>query len=219
MRWPVKEVYITQYFGVNRDKYQKFGLIGHNGIDLRASKDTPVFAAIDGKIKLYEDTDGYGKHIKQRNSDFEVVYAHLNAFAYQGSKFIKAGELLGWSGNTGFSSGPHTHFGVRALGLFGRVKNYNNGFKGWLNPSFFLEGMTQKEKILQKIYKCFRLKHLADKTALIFLPQRHGEVYLIKGDKRIKVKGQQKLIEALLALHAVGVSNKDADMIPDGGKL
>jgi len=219
MRWPLKEIYITQYFGARPEVYKKFGLAGHNGLDFRAKIGTPVYASISGKIKNITDKNGYGKHVKQQNENFQLCYAHLDSFTRDDGCFVPAGELIGWSGNTGFSSGPHVHFGVRELGLFGRIKNYNNGYKGWINPYMFLSDMTQKEKILKKIFDTFRLKHLKDVTALIFLPHRNGRVYLLKGDKKIRVKGTDKLVEALLALHAVGISNKDADLIPDGGTL
>lgn len=219
MRWPLKEICITQFFGARPEVYKQFGLAGHNGLDFRAKIGTPVYASIDGKIKNIKSKTGYGNHIKQQNKDFQVCYGHLDSFACPNGSYMRAGELVGHSGNSGFSSGPHVHFGVRRLGLFGKVKNYNNGYKGWINPCIFLNAIEKEMNLIEKILKLFKSKHLQDSTALIFTPDRNGEVYLLKGNKKIKVKGTDKLVEALLALHAIGISNKDADLIPDGGNL
>lgn len=145
--WPLPTHIITQVFGVNKDVYSKFGMNGHNGIDFRAAIGTPVTAVADGKIQgTFSDPSGYGLYVRMVTKDnFELTYGHFSKFAPQlvAGTQVKAGDLLGYSGNTGFSTGPHLHFGVRKLDAKGNVLDYSNGYKGAINPlPFFMTEPT-----------------------------------------------------------------------------
>ena len=89
--------------------------IFHHGVDLAAPKNTPIMAAADGVITLLGRKGGYGKYIRIRHSDgFETAYGHMNGYRQDlkvGSKF-KRGEVIGYVGSTGRSTGPHLHFEV-----------------------------------------------------------------------------------------------------------
>ena len=147
--WPLPTHIITQTFGANVDVYKKFGLNGHNGIDFRAAIGTPVTAVADGKITLTAtDPGGYGIYVRMVTTDgYELTYGHFSKYApqiHQGIT-VKAGDLLGYSGNTGFSTGPHLHFGVREIDAKGTILNYSNGFKGAINPlPFFMTELESK---------------------------------------------------------------------------
>ena len=142
--WQQVRPVITQVFGVNKEIYKQFGLEGHNGIDFRAAVGTPIFAAHDGIVtKIRKDSEGYGWHIRIR-SEFnpkETIYAHLSEFLVKEGQSVGMGDKIGLSGNTGFSTGPHLHFGWRRLipSLDKNLKdwavaNYDNGYFGWINP-------------------------------------------------------------------------------------
>lgn len=219
MRFPVEWPIVTQHFGQNPQIYKKFGMKGHNGIDFRARIDTPIFAAIDGVVENYINHRGYGNHIKQVNKKYQVIYAHLSAFKKHSGDFVKAGEMIGWSGNTGFSTGPHLHFGVRELNIFGGIKNYHNGYYGWVDPWPYFQKTINCDNMITKILKLFRQQHSQAGFALITLPHDHGRVFLIKDKKKHEVKGRWKLLQALLAAHCIGVSNEDAAKIPTGKKF
>jgi murein DD-endopeptidase MepM/ murein hydrolase activator NlpD len=137
--WIQKRPRITQVFGVNKDVYSQFGLNGHNGIDIGMPVGTPIFASMDGYCYPANDGDsGYGLHIKQRSSEklLEFVYGHMSFIQVQYGEYVHMGDLIGLSGNTGFSTGPHLHFGARKLIksdkdlLVCGIQNYDNGFKG-----------------------------------------------------------------------------------------
>ena len=219
MRQPLKKIYITQNFGEHPEFYEKFGMKGHNGIDYRAPIGTEVYAAIDGKVKNLSSPGGYGEHVKQRNRKFEVCYAHLKSFAQPDGKFVKAGGLIGISGESGYFACPHLHFGIRELGFLGKVKNYNNGYYGWLDPLLLLEEDQERIGILEIILNLFRTCHKKAENGLIVLPQNNGQVFFVQNGKKRICQDMQSIIEALVALHAVGVSNDDADKIPDGKPL
>jgi|TARA_Y100000296_G_C5069470_1_gene204116 murein DD-endopeptidase MepM/ murein hydrolase activator NlpD len=146
MIWTQRRPRITQRFGLNPDIYDQFGLDGHNGIDYGVSTGTPIFAAHDGVVtKVKFDKLGYGTHIRLRDPAFgrETVYAHLSEVEVEVGDLVGMGDKIALSGNTGFSTGPHLHFGYRRLIPSKKdlsewkVKDYSNGFFGWVDPIEF----------------------------------------------------------------------------------
>ena len=87
----------------------------HLGVDYAARKGTPVKAAANGKIVYRSRKGGYGKTVQiQHNGGYKTLYAHLNnynKFARLGKR-VRKGQVIGYVGNTGMSTGPHLHFGV-----------------------------------------------------------------------------------------------------------
>jgi murein DD-endopeptidase MepM/ murein hydrolase activator NlpD len=118
--WP-----ISQRYGEHPEAYAKFGLPGHEGIDWACPEGTPVQAAAAGKIvTLVRTPNGhpYGQHLRlwhQREGESWIsVYAHLSRIAPElvAGAWVSQGRLIGWSGNTGNSTGPHLHFSLRRNG-------------------------------------------------------------------------------------------------------
>jgi len=131
---------ITQQFGLNPAMYDQFGLKGHDGIDFGVRVGTPIFAPFDGVARLKDDgTAGYGMHIKIRcpEKGLECVLGHLNRSLIQDGQSVKLGDKIAMSGNSGFSTGAHLHFGIRRLvKSLGdvwdwKVADFDNGFKGY----------------------------------------------------------------------------------------
>ena len=101
----------------------------HRAIDLRAAVGTPVYAADGGTVDWAQAWDGhstdgnqsYGNLVRIRHSDYnggklQTLYAHLKERKVEYGQTVKEGELIGYSGNTGNSKGPHLHFEVRLNG-------------------------------------------------------------------------------------------------------
>ncbi len=90
----------------------------HRGVDLRAHYGSPILAPADG-IVLYTGTKTeYGNMlVVLHGGDIATVYGHLWKFAVHPYERVKKGQLLGYTGNTGFSTGPHLHFEVRQDGV------------------------------------------------------------------------------------------------------
>lgn len=87
----------------------------HLGIDYAASVGTPVRSAGSGRVLFVGQKGGYGNTIEvSHDSSYKTLYAHLNGFArgLRGGQNIKQGQVIGYVGNTGLSSGPHLHFGL-----------------------------------------------------------------------------------------------------------
>lgn len=132
---PIKTpVLVTQHFGERPSVYKQFGLKGHNGVDLRAPVGTLIYAPIGGVAEVHDQgKKGYGLYVRIKNPEYECVLAHLSKAAFQGIHEVHVGDPIGLSGNTGFSTAPHVHFGVRKLNSDGTVKDKANGFAGYLN--------------------------------------------------------------------------------------
>ena len=87
----------------------------HNGIDYAAPVGTPVYAAGEGIVELHYRSKSYGNYIRIRHDNgFSTAYAHLHSFSeglLKGNK-VERGEVIGYVGSTGRSTGPHLHFEV-----------------------------------------------------------------------------------------------------------
>lgn len=140
---PLDKWFVTQKFSENPQIYAKFGLKGHDGIDLRTRFiDSPlgrryVTAAADGKVEVVRwDVNGYGVHIRLRHSDGSLtIYGHLTKPYVEIGQTVTGGERIGLTGNTGFSSAPHLHFEYRPAGWESRR---DNGFGGAVDPLPFI---------------------------------------------------------------------------------
>jgi len=133
--WPVSGS-ITQYFGENPSMYSKWGYPGHNGVDFGIWDGTPVKAAAAGTVeKVGFEDGGYGNYVKLRHDGFFTYYAHLQGSAVSPGNKVQAGQVIAWSNNTGASTGPHLHFGLRITGK-------NPAYKDYVDPMPYLTGVT-----------------------------------------------------------------------------
>ncbi len=111
--WPTTGV-ITSRFGPRSG----FGSSNHKGLDIAAPLGTPVYAADAGLITRANDIySGYGNLVWIQHDNGDVTYyAHLSAFAVSEGEFVEQGQLIGYMGSTGTSSGSHLHFEIRRNG-------------------------------------------------------------------------------------------------------
>lgn len=144
MRYPFDREYpITQEYGDNPGNYSRFGMVAHNGIDFGAPTGTNVYAVLPGTVERATfDDGGYGFYVQVKHADgLTSVYAHLSQVRVQPGVTVKEGQLLGQTGSTGNSTGPHLHFEVRRQGLEG------NGYHGAIDPRPLIDwpGQTEPE--------------------------------------------------------------------------
>lgn len=92
----------------------------HKGVDIDLNKGDAVYAAFDGKVRIAMPTrmsGGYGNVVVIRHlNGLETYYGHLSKYVVNPDDLVKAGELIGYGGSTGRSSGPHLHFETRYMG-------------------------------------------------------------------------------------------------------
>ncbi len=122
--WATDYPVITQPFGVNPQIYHRFGLPGHEGVDMRALTNTNIYAAFDGVVyEVFRDAKrhAYGIHVRLRHRDgFKTVYAHLAKPLVTLGDQVKAGQLIGKADSTGASSGAHLHLTLKRDGATAR---------------------------------------------------------------------------------------------------
>ena len=87
------------------------GIRTHTGIDLACPAGTPVYAIGAGTAHVSSDS-GFGNSVVVEKDGYFVRYAHLSAAAAPDRAVVFAGDLIGWEGSTGYSTGPHLHFEV-----------------------------------------------------------------------------------------------------------
>lgn len=90
------------------------GLEFHPGIDYKAPLGEPIFCVADGKVTVaWNDPSGYGLYVVVEHSGYCTLYAHLREHILTTGQSIKAGDVIGYVGLTGMTTGPHLHFEIR----------------------------------------------------------------------------------------------------------
>ena len=110
---PIKGNYVTSHYGYR----PQFGRT-HKGVDLRSAIGDTVYSAFSGRVRLTRfERGGYGFYVIVRHENgLETVYGHLSRFLVKPDQYVKAGQPIALSGNTGRSTGPHLHFETRFMG-------------------------------------------------------------------------------------------------------
>jgi len=121
LSWPLDDIYITQLFGVTKDSKRLYASGSHSGVDFRASVGTPVKAVADGIVLGTGNTDiacpyaSFGKFIFiKHNNGLSTTYGHLSLIKVSKGDKVERGDVIGYSGNTGHTTGPHLHLTVYA---------------------------------------------------------------------------------------------------------
>jgi murein DD-endopeptidase MepM/ murein hydrolase activator NlpD len=118
MRTPIDGARISSGYGLRRHPVLGYSKM-HKGIDFAAPRGTPIYAAGDGKIAKIGPFSSYGNYIKIRHGNgLETAYAHLNGFksGLKNGARVKQGQVIGYVGTTGRSTGPHLHYEVMQNG-------------------------------------------------------------------------------------------------------
>ena len=113
---PVKEGYLGSGYGYRDDPFTD-KVRFHYGQDFAVNTGTKIYAPADGKVKFASNQGGYGKVIKiDHGNGFRTIYAHLSKIKVKYGSTVKRGDLIGLSGNSGRSAGPHLHYEVHQYG-------------------------------------------------------------------------------------------------------
>lgn len=135
MMWPTDSQSITSYFG-GRDSPGGIGSTNHMGIDIGASEGTPIYAALPGTVTTAGWYGGYGNAvIIDHGGGMQTLYGHMSAVGTSPGMNVMPGQVIGFVGSTGNSTGPHLHFSVIQDGQ-------------WLDPLAFFPGFKVGSKYI-----------------------------------------------------------------------
>lgn len=120
LEWPTDYSVITQPFGANPQIYTRFGMPGHEGLDIRALNNTNIYCCAPGvvyRVNLVSSAHAYGIHVRIRHADgYKTVYGHLAGVLVEVGEHVEAGQLLGYADTTGASTGAHLHLTLKRDG-------------------------------------------------------------------------------------------------------
>ena len=120
VRKPVSNAIMRSGFGIRHDPILGF-IKMHTGVDWAAPYGTPIFAAGNGVVERAEREGGYGNYVRlKHNNGYETAYGHMSAFAkgMEPGKRVRQGQVIGFVGSTGHSTGPHVHYEILVNGRF-----------------------------------------------------------------------------------------------------
>ncbi len=159
LAWPVDTVRITQLFGVTSASARLYASGSHNGVDFGVPDGTPVKAVLTGTVIGTGNTDlnpkclSYGKWVAiQHTNGLTSVYGHMSAISVTSGQPVTTGQIIGYSGRTGYATGPHLHLSILAsqavkIGVIPNEKTINCrgvtiplalGTNAFLDPMIYL---------------------------------------------------------------------------------
>ena len=116
---PVSGYKLTSPFGMR--KHPVLGVVRmHNGVDMACAQGTPIYATRAGKVtRTAYQAGGAGNYVSINHLDgFSSVYMHMTHYVVSAGQTVSQGQLIGYVGNTGLSTGPHLHFGISYAGTY-----------------------------------------------------------------------------------------------------
>jgi murein DD-endopeptidase MepM/ murein hydrolase activator NlpD len=120
VRKPVNNAIMRSGFGGRRHPILGYVKM-HTGVDWATPYGTPIFASGNGVVEKVGPEGGYGKYVRiKHNNGYETAYGHMSAFAkgLEVGKRVRQGQIIGFVGSTGMSTGPHVHYEILVNGRF-----------------------------------------------------------------------------------------------------
>ena len=114
LKTPLDGARLSSSFGMRKHPISGYNKM-HKGVDFAAPTGTPIYAGGNGIVEFIGNNGGYGKYIRIRhNNEYKTAYAHLSRYEKGISKGVRVnqGEIIGYVGNTGNSTGPHLHYEI-----------------------------------------------------------------------------------------------------------
>lgn len=116
---------ISSEFGIRRNPFGGYAYETHEGTDFVGPYGTPIFATADGVVERADYHGGYGNTVTLKHGyGYETLYAHMSKLAVEAGDKVQRGDVVGYLGNTGRSSGPHLHYGIYYQGKAVNPRNH-----------------------------------------------------------------------------------------------
>jgi len=147
-RLPINDGSITSLFGLRNIKVGSTLYWWHNGIDFKAQIGTPVYAVSNGTVKVAKNNEGgYGLYVAIDHGYYGTLYAHLSRYVVAEDQEVKAGDLIGYSGESGAATGPHLHFEIRICeykDFWDRCSCDSNVFMRCVDPMIYINEFSER---------------------------------------------------------------------------
>ena len=115
---PLPYYRLTSPFGMRKHPILGYERM-HNGVDMAAASGTPIYAAKSGKVTIAGWGGQAGNYVSINHGDgFASIYMHMTNYVVRAGQYVNAGQVIGYVGSTGLSSGPHLHFGISYNGTY-----------------------------------------------------------------------------------------------------
>ncbi|QYJ07434.1 M23 family metallopeptidase [Qipengyuania flava] len=115
-RMPLDDARLTSDYGM-RTHPVLGGRRSHKGVDLAAPTGTPIYATADGYVSKAQWFSSYGKYVSiEHGANLQTRFAHMSRITVEAGERVEKGDLIGYVGSTGRSTGPHLHYEVRING-------------------------------------------------------------------------------------------------------
>jgi len=138
---PLRHIRVTSSFSYRRWHPILHRYRPHHGTDFGARRGTPLLAVNDGRVTFSGWMGGYGRVVKIRHAGgYESLYAHQSRIRVKRGQRVKKGQIIGYVGSSGRSTGPHLHFGLKKNGR-------------WVDPMKYLRKKSIRRSILKKFTK------------------------------------------------------------------
>lgn len=228
---------MSQRFGQSLLDYSRFGMIGHNGIDVAGVRGTPIVAPIRMFITRVDESDrGYGYNVFAETESItingetvklELVFGHFDYIDAVPYKWVDAGHFLGGMDSTGWSTGDHLHFGIRPWirqkdGSWAQLFK-NNGYLGYVDPELFLPHIVWDwREVIEEQLINDKIKNIMEnnekKIVIEGTPGSAGRKGIIINGKLREIKEGREADAALYVLNNNGfgktISSDEFDKMP-----
>ncbi len=154
LRTPCNYTRISSPFDLNRFHPILRRRVPHRGVDFAAPRGTPIWATADGTVRFAARKGANGNLVIIRHGGgLESIYAHLQKFArgLKRGQSVSQGQVIGYVGSTGRSTGPHLHFGLRKNGRFIDPMKYRSGPGPPIDPQYRTQFRRQARKLVQEL--------------------------------------------------------------------
>jgi len=167
----ISRALLTQGFGLEKTipnmlpLYQSLDLIGHNGWDWSCDNGDPIYWDCDQEgVVLEVSLDpkaGLGVVLGTENKHKHIFW-HLESVECQVGELLETGALIGYGDNTGMSTGPHLHRGLKETDGEYKTINWDNGYKGAINPAPYFKNVFVKDLMKELEETVSRLQRILD---------------------------------------------------------
>ena len=122
---PVPSYRLTSSFGMRVHPVLGYARM-HNGVDMACASGTPIYASRSGKVTTASyQAGGAGNYVSINHGDgFSSIYMHMTHYIVSAGQYVNAGQVIGYVGSTGISTGPHLHFGISHNGRYVNPMSY-----------------------------------------------------------------------------------------------